>query len=60
MRGGAGGLWPELAPDHREASHPSIESEIAKERARSHSYGGRTVFGWTRPPMRGLAARPKA
>jgi uncharacterized protein len=29
----------------------SVESEIAQERARSHSYGGRTVAGWARPPV---------
>jgi hypothetical protein len=43
----------------REASYPSVASEITKERALSHSYGGRTVFGWARPPTGGLAARPK-
>jgi hypothetical protein len=28
----------------------SVESQIAQERSRSHSYGGRTVAGWARPP----------
>jgi hypothetical protein len=37
--------------DHYDSS-PSVESQIAQERARSHSYGGRTVLGWARPPGR--------
>lgn len=31
-------------------SGPSVETVIAEERARSHSYGGRSVFGWEKPP----------
>jgi uncharacterized protein len=30
------------------ASGPPVEELIAEERARSHSYGGRSVFGWAR------------
>ncbi len=37
-------------------SSPSVESQIAQERARSHSYGGRSVLGWARPPARRRAA----
>lgn len=29
---------------------PSFEQLTAQERARSHAYGGRSVFGWTTPP----------
>jgi hypothetical protein len=29
---------------------PSVEAVIAEERARSHEYGGRSVFGWE-PPL---------
>jgi hypothetical protein len=32
------------------ASGPSAEELIAEERTRSHSYGGRSVFGWEEPP----------
>jgi hypothetical protein len=28
------------------ASGPPVEELIAEERERSHSYGGRSVFGW--------------
>jgi hypothetical protein len=34
----------------RHARGPSVESLIADERARSHAYEGRTVFGWAKPP----------
>jgi len=34
----------------RRASGPSVEELIAEERASSHRYGGRTVFGWAQPP----------
>jgi hypothetical protein len=30
----------------RHASGPSVEAHIAAERAASHAYGGRSVFGW--------------
>jgi hypothetical protein len=31
------------------ASGPRVEELIAQERERSHSYGGRSVFGWAQP-----------
>jgi hypothetical protein len=31
------------------ASGPSVETFIAGERAHSHAYGGRSVFGWAQP-----------
>jgi hypothetical protein len=34
----------------RQARGPSVEALIADERARSHSYGGRTVSGWAKAP----------
>jgi hypothetical protein len=34
----------------RHASGPSVEQLIAEERRQSHSYGGRSVFGWEPPP----------
>jgi hypothetical protein len=34
----------------RHASDPPIERLIAQEQRLSHSYGGRSVFGWERPP----------
>ena len=34
----------------RDASGPSVEALIARERAASHSYGGRSVFGAEPPP----------
>jgi hypothetical protein len=33
----------------RFAKGPSVEALISEERARSHAYGGRSVFGWERP-----------
>ena len=38
----------------RYASGPSLEAVMAEERARSHEYGGRSVFGWE-PPAAGAA-----
>jgi hypothetical protein len=35
----------------RHATGPGVEGYIAEERARSHEYGGRTVFGWEPPPL---------
>jgi uncharacterized protein len=35
--------------EHREAG-PSVDCTIAEERRLSHSYGGRSVFGWESPP----------
>jgi hypothetical protein len=34
----------------RHASRPSVEALFAEERARSHQYGGRSVFGEEPPP----------
>jgi uncharacterized protein len=34
----------------RVADGPSVQEVIAKERERSHLYGGRSVFGWEPPP----------
>jgi hypothetical protein len=34
----------------RRASGASVETIIAEERAQSHAYGGRSVFGWEEPP----------
>jgi hypothetical protein len=38
----------------RVASGPSVDAFIAEERARSRTYGGRTVFGWAEPPASAL------
>ncbi|HEU4969856.1 hypothetical protein, partial [Sphingomonas sp.] len=41
------------------ATRPSIEAVIAEELARSHDYGGRSVFGWEPPAAPGTgASRP--
>src|SRR3984893_14548867 len=34
----------------RHASGPSVEALFAEERARSHQYGGRSIFGAKPPP----------
>jgi uncharacterized protein len=34
----------------RHATGPSVDTFIASERAHSHEYRGRTVFGWAQPP----------
>src|SRR5215831_18102402 len=39
----------------RVATGPSVEELIAEELALSHSYGGRSVFGWEPPPSGGDA-----
>jgi uncharacterized protein len=39
----------------RYVSGPSFEAVVAEERARSHDYGGRSVFGWE-PPAANAAA----
>src|SRR3954453_21825815 len=36
----------------RHATGPSVEGLIAEERELSHSYGGRSVFGWAQPKLR--------
>jgi hypothetical protein len=33
----------------RTATGPSVEALISEERARSHDYGGRSIFGWEPP-----------
>lgn len=40
----------------RHVSGPSVEAHIAKERLRSHTYGGRSVFGWEQAPGGGEGA----
>jgi uncharacterized protein len=37
----------------RHATGPAVDDLIADERQRSHSYGGRSVFGWEPPPASG-------
>jgi hypothetical protein len=44
----------------RHASGPSVEALIAEERELSHSYGGRSVFGWAQPPVGELDADSSA
>jgi uncharacterized protein len=39
----------------RHAGGPSVEQLSADERARSHSYRGRSVFGWAKPGPSGAA-----
>jgi uncharacterized protein len=39
------------------AKGPSVEALISEERARSHEYGGRSVFGWE-PPLEQLDEKP--
>jgi hypothetical protein len=45
----------------RFAKGPSVEALMAEERARSHEYGGRSVFGWepspSVQPKKGMAER---
>ena len=40
----------------RHATGPALDDLIADERQRSHSYGGRSVFGWEQPPASGAPA----
>jgi hypothetical protein len=40
----------------RHARGPFLEKLIAEEGDLSHSYGGRSVFGWEPPPTSGLSA----
>ena len=52
----------------RHATGPTLEAHVAAERAASHGYGGRSVFGWEPAPAagapeapdRGLRVRPEA
>ena len=43
----------------RRASGDSVAAIIAEERAQSHAYGGRSVFGWEEPPQAAASARAK-
>jgi hypothetical protein len=40
----------------RYAGGPTLDEHLTTERAASHSYGGRSVFGWERAPMGTAAA----
>jgi hypothetical protein len=40
----------------RHAEGPSVEALVAEERRLSHSYGGRSVFGWEPPGVDGATA----
>jgi hypothetical protein len=42
----------------RHASGPSVEALIAQERRDSHTYGGRSVFGWERAPEQWRLRQP--
>jgi hypothetical protein len=42
----------------RHAAGPAFDSLIAEERALSHSYGGRSVFGWEQKPATPAPACP--
>ena len=44
----------------REVGGPSFDSFLAEERARSHEYGGRSVFGWEAAPVVDAARERKA
>jgi hypothetical protein len=43
----------------RRARGPSVEKLIAEECDLSHSFGGRSVFGWEPPATSGLCARQR-
>ncbi|WP_199192834.1 DUF763 domain-containing protein [Allosphingosinicella deserti] len=43
----------------RHVTGPSVEALIAEERAASHSYGGRSVFGLEHPPVGGEARQDR-
>ncbi|ODA67982.1 hypothetical protein A7A08_01151 [Methyloligella halotolerans] len=42
----------------RRAGGPSFETFMESERTASHSYGGRSVFGWEKSPEGARASRP--
>ena len=44
----------------RHATGPALDDLIADERQRSHSYRGRSVFGWEQPPASSPPADAKA
>ena len=41
------------------ATGPEVDELIAEERQRSHSYGGRSVFGWEQPPASSVRTDPR-
>jgi hypothetical protein len=43
----------------RRAAGPSLDAIIVEERAQSHAYGGRSVFGWEQPPAAAAFASAK-
>jgi hypothetical protein len=43
----------------RRAAGPSLDAIVAEERAQSHAYGGRSVFGWEQPPAAAASASAK-
>ena len=48
--GALGRLDDQARQLEREAAGASVDAIIAEERTLSHSYGGRSVFGWEPPP----------
>jgi uncharacterized protein len=42
------------------ATGPSTQALFAEERARSHEYGGRSVFGWEPPLEQAALGGPKS
>jgi hypothetical protein len=44
----------------RAAEGPTFEELLAEERAQSHQYGGRSVFGWEPPHMPAAETSPGA
>ncbi len=42
----------------RGATGPDLDAHVADERAHSHAWGGRSVFGWEPPTAGARAARP--
>jgi len=41
----------------RDAAGPTLPEYIADERRQSHTYGGRSIFGWEQPPSAGEPAQ---
>jgi hypothetical protein len=44
----------------RHATGPGVAQLIADEHAHAHAYGGRTVFGWARPPSEPITETTEA
>jgi uncharacterized protein len=44
----------------RRATGPGVAQLIADEHAHAHAYGGRTVFGWARPPSEPITETTEA